>query len=139
MIFLSGHESQGLAYQECLASGVPVLAWDPGWCGDPNRVAWGQPEIPTTSVPYFDERCGMRFSDIREFSGKLAEFLDLAHSGAFAPRDFVLARLSLERCSGHFVEIIEEAYASASASPLSPSAGATEPVISDRYVAIGTR
>ena len=139
MIFLSGHESQGLAYQECLASGVPVLAWDPGWCGDPNRVAWGQPDIPATSVPYFDERCGMRFSDIREFSDMLTEFLALAHSRAFAPRDLVLARLNLERCSCHFVEIIEEAYASANAPPLSPGDGATEPVISDRCVAIGTR
>jgi hypothetical protein len=109
MIFLSGHESQGLAYQECLASGVPVLAWDPGSCGDPNRFAWGQPEIPATSVPYFDERCGLRFSDAREFSAKLTEFLDLAQRRAFAPREYVLAQLSLERCSAHFVEILGQA------------------------------
>ncbi len=56
MIFLCEHESQGLAYQEALASGVPVLAWDQGLCLDPNRFAWGMPVIPATSVPYFDER-----------------------------------------------------------------------------------
>src|SRR5205807_3511959 len=37
MIFLCEHESQGLAYQEALSSGVPILAWDQGWCLDPNR------------------------------------------------------------------------------------------------------
>ena len=109
MIFLSRHESQGLAYQECLASGVPVLAWDPGSYGDPNCFAWGQPEVPATSVPYFDERCGLRFSGASEFADKLTEFLDLAEGRAFAPRDYVLGKLSLERCSAHFVEILEQA------------------------------
>ena len=30
MVFLCEHETQGMAYQEALASGVPVIAWDPG-------------------------------------------------------------------------------------------------------------
>ena len=55
MLFLCEHESQGLAYQECLSSNVPILAWDQGWCLDPNRFQWGAPEIPVTSVPYFDQ------------------------------------------------------------------------------------
>ncbi|HEY1796211.1 MAG TPA: hypothetical protein VGG57_08825 [Stellaceae bacterium] len=108
MIFLCEHESQGIAYQECLASGVPILAWDQGWCLDPDRFAWGQPEIPTTSVPYFDERCGLTFRDAADFPGKLDEFLDGARSGAFAPRDYVLDNLTLERCSARFVELLDE-------------------------------
>lgn len=32
IIFLCEHESQGLAYQECLSSNVPILAWDQGQC-----------------------------------------------------------------------------------------------------------
>jgi len=138
MIFLSAHESQGLAYQECLASGVPVLAWDPGWYGDPNRLAWGQPEVPATSVPYFDERCGLRFSDATEFSDKLTEFLDLGQSGAFAPRDYVLAQLSLERCSAHFVEILEQAQDGTNTGS-SPAAAAKKPVAAaDPSVVAGT-
>jgi hypothetical protein len=86
-----------------------VLAWDPGSYGDPNCFAWGQPEVPATSVPYFDERCGLRFSGASEFADKLTEFLDLAEGRAFAPRDYVLGKLSLERCSAHFVEILEQA------------------------------
>src|SRR5262249_429032 len=35
MLFLCEHETQGLAYQEALASNVPVLAWDNGFWLDP--------------------------------------------------------------------------------------------------------
>lgn len=109
MIFLCEHESQGLAYQECLASDVPVLAWDQGWCLDPNRFAWGQPDIPATSVPYFDSRCGLRFSGIEEFSDKLTQFLDLERSGMFAPRAYVTETLTLKKCSAHFLDFLNEA------------------------------
>jgi len=109
MIFLCEHESQGLAYQECLASDVPILAWDQGRCLDPNRFAWGQPEIPATSVPYFDESCGRRFRDIGEFPERLDEFLDLAKHGALAPRQYVLENLTLEKCAANFVDILDEA------------------------------
>jgi glycosyltransferase involved in cell wall biosynthesis len=112
MVFLCEHESQGLAYQECLASDVPILAWDHGWYLDPNRLAWGQPDIPATSVPYFDARCGLRFRDAGEFNERLGEFLDLAHSGAFAPRQYVIENLTLEKCSRHFLEILDEAQSS---------------------------
>lgn len=106
MIFLCEHESQGLAYQECLSSGLPILAWDQGWCLDPNRFSWGQPHMPATSVPYFDERCGVRFRDIEEFPERLSEFLD--RRNATAPRDYILENLTLEKCSGHYLEILND-------------------------------
>jgi hypothetical protein len=113
MLFLCEHESQGLAYQEALAAGVPVLAWDQGCCLDPNRFEWGQPNIPATSVPYFDARCGLRFSDIGEFSEKLTEFLGLQRSQAFVPRDYISETLPLEKCSADFLRILEQASRSA--------------------------
>ncbi len=108
MIFLCEHESQGLAYQECLSSGVPILAWDGGECLDPNRFIWGMPHIPATSVPYWDSRCGVKFKDISEFPTKLEEFLDKLNRQQFAPRDYILENLSLKACAQHYVEIIEE-------------------------------
>jgi glycosyltransferase involved in cell wall biosynthesis len=115
MLFLSPHESQGLAYQEALSSGVPVLAWDPGRLQDPNRFAWGAENVPTSSVPYFDARCGVRFRNAGEFEEALANFEDALARGAFAPREFVLERLTLERCAQHYLSILEAAQVSTAA------------------------
>ena len=115
MIFLCEHESQGIAYQECLASGVPVLAWDQGRYLDPNRFAWGEPDIPATSVPYFDERCGLRFRDVHQFSDTLTQFIALERSGAFAPQSYVMQNLTLEKCSGQFLDILNQAQTSTAA------------------------
>jgi glycosyltransferase involved in cell wall biosynthesis len=112
MVFLCEHESQGIAYQECLSCGVPILAWDQGWCLDPNRSTWHQSDIPATSVPYFDARCGMTFRDVHEFAGKLTVFLDLDRSGAFAPRDYVVEHLSLEKSAATFLGLLAEAHRS---------------------------
>lgn len=108
MIFLCEHESQGLAYQECLASGVPILAWDQGWCLDPTRFDWGQTEIPASSVPYFDERCGNRFADISQFSDRLTEFWEELQAGTLRPRDYMMENLTLEKCAQDFLCIVEQ-------------------------------
>lgn len=106
MIFLSPHESQGIAAQEALASGVPLLAWNPGFLEDPNRFHWGQTIIPATSVPYFDARCGLTFRDASEFSLQLPAFLAAQRAGRFAPREYILENLTLEKCAGHFLELM---------------------------------
>jgi len=108
MICLSPHESQGIAYQEALSAGVPILAWDPGTCQDPERFQWGQPVIATTSVPYFDGRCGRRFADLAGFERELPAFVDELRAGRFAPRDYILENLTVEKCSRRFVEILQE-------------------------------
>ena len=88
MIFLCSHESQGIACQEAMSAGVPIFAWDPGFCMDPERFLWGDPVIPATSVPYFDERCGLRFRDFpRTRASSLANFLETMKSGSYDPRD----------------------------------------------------
>ena len=108
MIFLCEHETQGLAYQECLSSGVPILAWDQGWWLDPNRFGWNQAETPATSVPYFDERCGIRFANISEFPDRLNKFWEAFLAGNLHPRDYILENLTLEKCAQDFIRIAEE-------------------------------
>lgn len=108
MIFLCEHESQGIAYQEALSSGVPILAWDQGWWLDPNRLKWGETEVPATSVPYFDERCGLKFKDLSEFESKVDEFITLLKAGVFSPREYILGNLTLEKCSRHYLDILSE-------------------------------
>jgi glycosyltransferase involved in cell wall biosynthesis len=105
MIFLCEHETQGLAYQECLSSGVPILAWDQGWWLDPNRSKWGQAETPATSVPYFDERCGITFANISQFPDRLSEFWARLQAGSLHPRDYILDNLTLEKCAQDYLRI----------------------------------
>jgi hypothetical protein len=107
MLFLCEHESQGIAYQECLSSGVPILAWDQGWCLDPNRFAWGHPKIPVTSVPYFDGRCGVKFSSIADFPDALSQFMEKLTSDQFFPREYIVERLSLEMCAERYLEFFK--------------------------------
>lgn len=109
MIFLSAHESQGIAAQEAMASGVPLFAWEPGFVEDPERFKWNQPVIPATSVPYFDGRCGLKFRDAADLENQLSVFLSAQRAGRFAPRDYILENLTLEKSARLFVDIVNSA------------------------------
>jgi hypothetical protein len=108
MIFLCEHETQGIAYQQALSCDVPILAWDRGgyWQDPtyyPHKVRFG----PVTSVPYWDERCGMKFSDVDEFSIKWSSFWDSVRSGSFMPRAYIIENLTLEECARQYVNIAQ--------------------------------
>lgn len=111
MIFLCEHETQGIAYQQALASGVPILAWDRGgYWRDPAfypRVEFA----PVTSVPYWDERCGRKFASVAEFDGVWAQFWDAYQSGRYNPREFILDNLTLEKCARQYVQHASESAA----------------------------
>ncbi|MCP3460205.1 glycosyltransferase [Bradyrhizobium sp. CCGUVB23] len=108
MIFLSQNESQGIACLQALASGVPVLAWDRGgpWRDPdyfPHRVRFDG----VSSVPYWDDRCGMKFVDAEGFSSRWSEFWTQAGTGDFQPRQYVLDNLTLEKGALHYYEIAQ--------------------------------
>jgi hypothetical protein len=109
LLFLCEHESQGIAYQEAMSAGLPVLAWDPGEWLDPARFAWGTPHVPATSVPYFDARCGELFRDFAALSRTLPLFLERLRSGAYAPRDYLLENLTLAICARRYTALLEAA------------------------------
>ena len=73
---------------------------DPAWY--PHKIKFK----PVTSVPYWDETCGVRFSSMDEFEEKLTLFLDLKNTGFFKPRDYILKNLTLEKCAEDFSNII---------------------------------
>jgi hypothetical protein len=105
MIFLCEHETQGIAYQQALSCGLPILAWDRGG-------PWQDPEYyphkvffePVTSVPYWDARCGRRFSDITEYSVLWDDFYAGAKAERYRPRDYILENLTLELCARRYLE-----------------------------------
>jgi len=109
LLFLCEHESQGIAYQEAMSAGLPVLAWDPGEWLDPARFNWGTPHVAATSIPYFDPRCGRSFRDAAIFPVELSAFLESLRSHAYAPRDYVLETLTLSRCAQHYLDLLHQA------------------------------
>lgn len=110
MIFLSEHESQGFACHEAMSMDVPILAWNQGFCQDPNRFKWGQPDIKTSSIPIFDEYCGAEFKEFEEFNFKIDSFLERLNTNQYKPRAFVLENLSLAVSGKRMLAILEEVY-----------------------------
>ena len=109
ILFLTENETQGFAYNEMLSMGVPILAWNCGrWC-DPNRFLYGLSEVPATSVPYWDARCGEIFRGKSDFQEKFGVFLDGVNSGFYKPRDYVLDNLRLDQGAVNYLHILEEA------------------------------
>jgi hypothetical protein len=110
LVFLCEHETQGLAYQEALASGVPVLAWDEGVLVDPHQGRFAPPGLRVSSVPYFDARCGLTFAKAG-MEARLDAFL--AGLDGFSPRAYVAEALSPEAGARRYLALLEQARAAA--------------------------
>ncbi len=104
VIFLCEHETQGLAYQQVLATNNPILAWDRGgYWQDPYYYPHKVKYQPVSSVPYWDERCGLKFAGAADFGEKLKSFLTM--HGQFKPRDYIMENLTLEICAEKYLQI----------------------------------
>ncbi|MEO5910954.1 MAG: hypothetical protein ABIP95_08700 [Pelobium sp.] len=107
VIFLCEHETQGLAYQQILATGTPILAWDRGgFWQDPAYYPTKVKYEPVSSVPYWDERCGLKFKNELDFELNLIAFTKKLK--LFKPRDYVLENLTLEKCANWYVNIYKK-------------------------------
>jgi hypothetical protein len=106
MAFLSHHETQGRASLEAMSSGVPVFAWDEGIFMDPALQASLPESVQVSSVPYFDNRCGMRF----KCSNMIANFdVFWQNRMEFDPRAFILENFTLEARARAYLEIYQRA------------------------------
>ncbi|WP_134680587.1 glycosyltransferase [Paracoccus ravus] len=104
MAFLSAHETQGLAYQEAMASGIPIFAWDEGKLVDPAERQFAPVGLRVSSVPYFDERCGATFRE-----DNLEQRFDRFWAGmnSYRPRQFVADNLSPEKSARRYLELLD--------------------------------
>jgi glycosyltransferase involved in cell wall biosynthesis len=108
MIFLCEHETQGIAYQQALSCGVPIFAWDvQGPWTDPTYYPHRVVYESVTSVPYWDERCGLKFRDAKDFEAGWGTFWEGVAADRFNPRNYVLDNLTLERCSSAYARIAQ--------------------------------
>jgi hypothetical protein len=108
MAYLSHHETQGIAVEQMLSSGVPVFAWDPG--GDWQNLEYllrGVRFSPVTSVPYWDDRCGVKFAGAADLAPRFAYFWHGVKTNAFAPREMIIDnKLTLETAAEAYVGIV---------------------------------
>ena len=108
LAFICEHETQGLAYQEALASNVPVFAWDEGVLVDPYQSKLAPDGLRVSSVPYFDSRCGHVFQKA-QLPAQLDAFL--AEREGFRPRDYVLEHLNFDAGATRYLSLLEMAKA----------------------------
>jgi hypothetical protein len=107
VIFLCEHETQGSAYQQILSTNTPILAWDRGgYWQDPYYYPHKVQYQPVSSVPYWDDRCGIKFAGAADFRDKLSVFLNSTND--FSPRDYILENLTLEICAEKYLQIFRE-------------------------------
>ena len=91
-------ESQGIAYQEILSMGLPCYVIDKTVWDDYDESV----KCPATSVPYFDERCGMKRSDLSDFDA----FLDRVKT--YNPREYIIDNLTLELGAKRYIDLLEQ-------------------------------
>jgi hypothetical protein len=93
-IWLGRHESQGFALQEALSCNVPLFVVSVKSMNQEYRSNYAN--IPATTNPYWDERCGEHVNDLCEFHSKYDIFLKKLHE--YKPREFILENLSMDKC-----------------------------------------
>ena len=99
-ILLTGTESQGIAYMQMLSTGLPLLVINQEtWESPPGKV------YPASSVPYFDERCGMIVDSLT--LDILEEFIENIKDGMYSPRDYILENHTAELSAKRYLEILE--------------------------------
>jgi hypothetical protein len=97
VLWIGTHESQGFAFQECLASNVPILVWDVfsmydewGW-RDLDQYR-GFKNLHATSATQWSSECGERIHYEFELYEAIQNILRLIDK--YTPRKFILSRVS---------------------------------------------
>ena len=102
-IWIGCSESQGFGLQEALSSDVPLFVWNVKSLNELYNQ--NCPDIPATSIPYWDERCGEYFYNVDELDEKFNLFLSKIDS--YKPREYVLENLSMEVCEQKLINLIK--------------------------------
>lgn len=110
MVYLSRHETQGIAAQQMMSAGVPLFAWDlGGFWQDPKYYPSHVRYEPVTSVPYWTDACGVRFRGDGDLPEAFARFWAGVGASAYAPRNMVVEQLNLEKQAQAYVTLAEQA------------------------------
>jgi len=100
LVYLTEHESQGLALHEAWMGNVPTLVWNPGKFVYADRQ-WQSEKL---SAPWLTEEAGMAFKSADDFAVRLKEFIE--HLEAFAPRKYALENFTDKKSAEIYLKII---------------------------------
>ena len=102
-IWIGGHESQGFALQEALSCNVPLLVWSVKSMNQEYGSNYN--DIPATTIPYWDERCGEYFTNLNDLSLTFEKFISNINN--YNPREYILQNLSVDKCEKKLIKLIE--------------------------------
>jgi hypothetical protein len=94
VVWIGRHESQGFAFQDCLASNVPILLWDVTSMYDEWNAYQdykGTRNLYATAAPVWSSECGERI--LREYELKSAMEYMLENYTKYTPRKYILERV----------------------------------------------
>jgi hypothetical protein len=101
-IWFDAHESQGFALEEALSCNVPLLVWNVNSMNQEHGSNYNN--IPATTIPYWNERCGEYFYTINEVENIFNLFITKLES--YRPREYILENISFEKCQEKFINIV---------------------------------
>lgn len=109
-IWVGTTESQGIALQESLASGMPLVVLNNKSVLDNTSVnqrfvSKDLAKVVATSIPHFDDRCGIIIDNPDELAGAVR--LLMKRFNEFRPSEFIKETLSLEKQALELVELIK--------------------------------
>ena len=101
-IWLGSHESQGFALQEALSCNIPLLVWNATYMSQEH--GGNLPDIPASTIPYWDERCGEYFTMFYQLEDIFWKFISKIEDGKkYKPREFIMENLTTEICETRFL------------------------------------
>lgn len=109
-IIIGSSESQGLAIEELMSLNLPLAVFDITYlnqasCADKSGKD-GSKDLATT-IPYFDERCGLVAKDVEGMKKIILEMDEYENPRTeFKPREFILQNLTLEKQTIEFLKIM---------------------------------
>lgn len=102
--WLDAHESQGFALEEALSCNVPLLVWNVTSLNQEHGTNY--PNVPATTIPYWDERCGEYFTDISQLGTTFNKFI--TNLSQYKPREYILENISIEKCEEKFIDLVNK-------------------------------